>query len=123
MNLNPYLWGIGMASLAALASFLAIINFFSPQNAGGLILVLLFFSLFLALCGFFSLLGFFLRRKKYKDSAFYSLGVSFREGTLLGILLIGFLAMNAAGLFRWWMALAFLIIIVGIEVMFLYQEK
>lgn len=118
-----YLWGIGAASVLALASFLAIIWFFSPENAGGFILALLFSSLFLALCGFFSLLGFWARRKKYKDLLLYSLGVSFREGTLLSVLLVGFLIMSALGIFRWWSALIFLITIVGIETGFLYQEK
>ena len=124
MTLKFYLWGIGLASLVALSSFLAIIWFFAPQNADAAILSLLFFSLFLALCGFFSLLGFYVRRKRLKEEIpIYHLGISFREGTLLSILVVGFLLMRSLNFFYWWSALTLLIIIIAVEAGFLWKEK
>jgi len=124
MTLKLYLWGIGLASLVALGSFLAIIWFFAPENANTAVLSLLFFSLFLALCGFFSLLGFYVRRKRLKEEIpIYHLGVSFREGTLLSILVVSFLIMRSWNFFYWWGALVFLIIIIAIEAAFLWKEK
>ncbi len=123
MTLKIYLWGIGLASLLAMTSFLAILWFFPPENTQGIILFLLFFSLFLALFGFFSLVGFYLRHRRFKDGApIYFLGISFREGTLLSILVVGFLMMNALHFFHWWSALIFLALVVGIEAIFLYKE-
>jgi hypothetical protein len=124
MTLKSYLWGIGLASFLALISFLAILWFVSPEGGGPAILILLFLSLFLALCGFFSLLGFYFRRLRYKDEMTMSfLTVSFREGTLLSLLLVGFLIMQTAKVFYWWTALIFLIIVVAIEMAFLYEER
>ena len=124
MTLKIYLWGIGLASLVALGSFLAIIWFFSPENTNTAVLSLLFFSLFLALCGFFSLLGFYVRRKRLKEEIpIYHLGISFREGTLLSILVVSFLIMRSGNFFYWWDALALLILVVAIEGIFLYKEK
>ena len=124
MSLKLYLWLMGLASLLAMISFLAILWFFSPQNANVTILALLFLCLFIALCGFFSLLGFYIRRRRNKaQAASYFFGISLREGTLLSLLLVGFLLMRAAKIFSWWLALIFLIIIVAIEVVFIRQEE
>lgn len=124
MNLKVYFWGIGLASLVALASFLVILWFFPPENASAAILLLLFLSLFLALCGFFSLTGFYWRRRKFKEAPpGQFLGISFREGALLSLLLVGFLMMKIFGVFYWWTALIFLIIVVAIEIAFLYRQE
>jgi len=124
MTLKAYLWGIGLASFIALVSFLTILWFVSPENNSAIILCLLFFSLFLSLCGFFGLVGLGWRRLKLKGKSLdIFLGVSFREGTLLSLLLVGFLIMQAFGVFYWWSSLIFLIIILAIEMAFLYQDK
>lgn len=123
MTSKTYLWLTGLASALALASFLAIVWFFSPQNASAAILILLFLSLFLALCGFFSLSALYLRRRKYRqEPPLLHLGISFREGSLLSGLLIGFLLMRYFSIFYWWLALIFLIVVVGIEMAFLRRE-
>jgi len=124
MTLKIYLWFTGLASILALVSFFVILSFFSPENASGAILVLFFLSLFMALCGFFSLIGFYFRQRKKRDlPPVYFLGVSFREGTLLSMLLVGFLAMKYFQVFYWWSALIFLIIVVAIELSFLSKEE
>jgi len=124
MTLRFYLWSTGLASVLALFSFLAIMWFFSPDNAGGAVLLLLFLSLFLALCGFFGFIGFYFRHRRRKDKpASYFLGISFREGTLLSALMVGFLTMKSFQVFYWWTALIFLIIVVAIEIAFLYRQE
>lgn len=124
MTLKTYLWGIGLASFIALVSFLTILWFVSPEGNSAAILALLFLSLFLSLCGFFGLIGLGCRRLKFKGKPLdIFLGVSFREGTLLSLLLVGFLVMQAFGVFYWWSSLFFLIIILAIEMAFLYRDK
>ncbi len=123
MTLKAYLWGVGLASLVALISFLLILFFVSPEGDNGVVLVLVLASLFLSLCGFFSLLGLAWRRFKFRQQEIKDfLGVSFREGTLLSLLLVGFLLLQAFQVFYWWTALFFLIIVIAIELAFLYQE-
>lgn len=123
MTHKVYLWGMGLASFLAFISFTAILLFVSPEGGNAGILILLFLSLFLALCGFFGLLGFFIRRRMNNDLIDSLLTTSFREGTLLSILLVGFLIMKVCQVFYWWTALIFLIITAAIEIAFLYQEK
>lgn len=124
MTVKSYLWGIGLASCLALISFGSIIWFVSPEGGSAGVLILLFASLFLALCGIFGLLGFYLRRRRASNELAESLlTISFREGTLLSLLLVGFLMMKVYQVFYWWSALIFLILTAAIEMAFLYQER
>lgn len=126
MTLKSYLWGIGLASCLALISFIAIVSFSSPESGNFAVLFLLFLSLFLSLCGFFSLLGFYFRQrgvKREEKLLLGVLGVSLRQGTLLGFLLIGLLLMRLLNFFFWWTVLIILAIIIGLEITFLYREK
>jgi hypothetical protein len=124
MNLKAYFWGIGLASMVALVSFLSILWFVSPEGKSGMILFLLFLSLFLSLCGFFGLLGVGWRKLRFRHRpAVDFLRVSFRESTLLSLLFVGFLMMQAFGVFYWWSSLIFIIIISAIEVAYLYKDK
>lgn len=123
MTHKVYLWGIGLASFLAFVSFGAILFFVSPEGGNPGILILFFLSLFLALCGFFGLAGFFIRRRIKNSLAESLLTVSFREGTLLSLLLVGFLIMKVSQVFYWWTALIFLILVAAIEIAFLYEEK
>ena len=124
MTPRAYLWGIGLASFIALISFLTILWFVSPEGNNAAVLFLLFSSLFLSLYGFFGLAGLGWRRLKFKGRSLdIILGVSFREGTLLSLLLVGFLIMQAFGVFYWWSSSFFLIIILAIEMAFLYRDK
>jgi O-antigen/teichoic acid export membrane protein len=121
MNPKICLWLMGLASFLALVSLAAILWFFSPQNAGWPILILLFLSLFLALCGFFSLIGFWLRRRKNGQEQ-EVLVIALREGVLLSGLLVSFMVLKALNIFWWWSALIFLVIVVAIEIAFLSKQ-
>jgi len=124
MSLKSYLWPVALASALALASFIAIMGFFTPENAGLTIKTLLFLSLFLGLWGIFSLAGVFIhRRLKRARGAEELLAVAFREGFFLSALLIGFILMRIEQIFFWWSALIFLIIITAIEVAILGKDK
>lgn len=114
MSIKLYLAGIIFTTLLALAAFFLIVRFFSPEGADNYLLGLLFFSLFIALAGFFGLAGFFFRRKRRGD--FASLGVSFRQGALLALILAGSLALKTFDVFWWISGLVLLALIVLVEV-------
>ncbi len=116
MTLKLYLAGVIFTTALALGAFFLIIGFFSPEGADALLLILLFFSLFVGLTGLFSLAGFFVRKKKNKSQApFRFLGVSFRQGTLLALLLAGSLFLRTYQIFWWGSSLILLVLVLAAE--------
>jgi predicted MFS family arabinose efflux permease len=123
MRLKSYVIWIILATILAFASFVAIIWFFSPEHSSPAILTLFFLSLFLSLCGLFSLIALYFRKRRQNTEIMALMGISFREGTLLSGLLIGMLLMQYYNIFYWWLALIFLIIVIAIEMAFASQEN
>lgn len=124
MTLKLYLIGIIFTIVLAFASFFSIIIFFSPEGTDALLRFLLFISLFIGLTGFFGLVGFLLRKKKYhKFDTSNFFGVSFRQGTLLSVLLVGSLFLRAFVTFWWWGSLVLLILVLAIEFFFLREQE
>jgi len=116
MTLKLYLAGIVFISVLGLACFFLIMEFFSPQSADVFLLGLLFFSLFIGLAGLFSLFGFLLRTRKYKHYAPAGfLGISFRQGSLLAVLLAGSLFLRTYQIFWWESSLILLVLVLGAE--------
>ncbi len=114
MTLKLYLAGIIFTTLLALVAFFLIMGFYSPEGADINLLGILFFSLFVGLAGFFGLLGFFFRKKKQND--FLPLRISFRQGSLLAILLVGSLVLKTFGIFWWGSGLILLVLVVAAEI-------
>jgi hypothetical protein len=87
-------------------------------------MIMFFLTLFLALTGTFTLLGYLTRFYIYKEELYFNhLGISIRQGILLSICsvtAIGFLSINVL---RWWTALLLLSIIVMIEFYFLSKDN
>ena len=116
MTLKLYLAGIIFTTVLALASFLLVISLFSPQGIDTLLIGLLFFSLFIGLTGLFSLAGFFIRSKRQKNPApLQFLKISFRQGTLLAVLLAGTLFLRTYRVFWWGSGLVLLMLVLAAE--------
>lgn len=123
MTLKIYISGIVLATILSGAAFFLILGFFSPDDADIYLLSLLFFSLFIFLSGLFSLVGFYFRKRNNKiQPAFNFVGISFRQGMLLALLLTGCLALRTYQFFWWWSGLILLILICLIEFNFLRRE-
>ncbi len=125
MTLKIYLSGIIFTTALALVSFLLILEFFPPESADAFLLGLLFFSLFVGLVGIFSLSGFYVRKRKHVGlHPFKFLGISFRQGTLLSLLLVGTLFLRAfMSYYWWWGSMILLIMIIAIEFFFLRSQE
>ena len=122
MNIKLFIVGIIFTTVVALGSFFLITFYFSPQNADMLTLNLLFFSLFVGLIGLFTVIGYYVRRKKYRSRdpiGFFT--VSFRQGALFSFLLTGSLLLRATVNFWWWGSLILLLLILALE--FFFAEK
>lgn len=126
MSMIPklYLAGIIFTTVLALISFFLIINFISPENADKTLLSLIYFSLFIGLSGIFTIIGFAIRRKRQKNQmSLELLGISFRQGMLLGLLMAGCLFLRSYNLYWWLSGLALLILILVIEFFFLRKDE
>jgi len=120
MKLPVYLAGLVLATLLAGGCLSAILIYFNPNTSGILIFILFYLSLLITATGFFTLIGFFIRRFSRKRrgplpvrQAVRNLEVSFRQGMLLGIILIIALILQSQRILFWWNILL-IVIVVGL---------
>lgn len=124
MTLKLYLAGIIFTTVLALGAFFLILGFFSPEGADIFLFVLLFFSLFIGLAGFFSSIGFFVRKNRFKGhNPFKFLSISFRQGVLLSLLFTVSLLLRTFFDFWWWGSLIFLVLILVAEFFSLKHQE
>ncbi|MEA2113688.1 MAG: hypothetical protein U9P63_03485 [Patescibacteria group bacterium] len=109
MKLSVYLSGLIIAVLLASACLAAILIYLSPDMANPSVFILFYLSLFIAATGIFTLIGLFIRwisdRRGFSLSvnrAFRQLGISFRQGLLLTVILISALVLQSKDILTWW---------------------
>lgn len=105
------LWGLVLFSI-------------DPDVSGFIGHAAFFLTLFFALIGSFSLLGFGLRMRFVREPVAYrQVAISFRQGTLFSLLLTGALIMQVSEFLRWWNLAAYLILLSLIEFFALAREQ
>ncbi len=123
MTFRAYIWGIRLVTLFSLAALSAVIFFVDPQNSALLGLVLFYLAAFFLVSGMFNLLLLFLRRKLLGEAAAAeSVGLSFRQGILLAVIILGFLILQGFRVLVWWDALLVAVGVFLIELYFLSRE-
>ncbi|MBD3238915.1 MAG: hypothetical protein GF332_04750 [Candidatus Moranbacteria bacterium] len=120
MTLRSYLTILLITSALAAVAWVLIIYYLDPGNAGFIGIFLFYSTLFSALVGLFSLVGFQLRRYFLNNELYYSLiGLSFRQAILLSLIIIGLLIFQSHRVLYWLDAILYIIAIFLIEVYFL----
>lgn len=119
MTLNVYLWGMRISTILALLAWGAVIYYVDPSKTGILGQVLFYGSLFLALSGVFTIFFTWLRRKVNQDESFVYIGMSFRQGLLLSLLVVILLIMQSFGVLVWWDGLLVVAALFLVELYFL----
>ncbi len=95
-----------------------------PTTAGILGFVFFYLSLFLSLVGTMSVLGLLLRMKFGKEAlVFKTVTTSFRQATLLGLLVIGSLILKSQRILTWWNIVFLVLALVIMEFFFISYEK
>ncbi len=123
MKLQSYLIGIGASSVICWVAFVLTIFYLNPNTNRTLALSSFFISLFFALAGTFTLAGFFIRTALSHNELYYAnINVSFREGFLLSLIIIGILALQLLKLLTWWDASLFVAIMILVEFYFLTKK-
>jgi len=118
MTLKSYLWGMRLSTLLAFAAWGLAVFYTDPEKGGTPIKLIFYFTLFLFLSGVFILMLSLFRRKFGGDGVVLSdLGMSFREGMLLSLLVIILLVLQSFKFLVWWDGL---LVVAGIFLIELY---
>jgi hypothetical protein len=106
MTLRQYLTIMGVGTALAWSAVALIVFGVNPTETSSAVFVIFYASLFLAVTGTLSVIGFLLRvlvlRKQYFISR--QVAVSFRQAVLLASLTVGALVLQSKSLLSWWTA-------------------
>lgn len=118
MTLKAYILGMRFITLFSLIALGAVIFYIDPENSGAIGIVLFYLVVFFVLSGIFNLFLLFIRRKLLgNELAAESIGLSFRQGILLSILVLGIMALQSYQILIWWDAL---LVVAGVFLIELY---
>ena len=124
MSLRAYLAVMGFGTILAGATFFLILFRVDPATAGTLGFALFYGSLFLALSGAVSIVGFLVRVLSHREEILSKLvGLSFRQAVLLSAMAIGALALHARDLLSWWNSILLVAAVTVVEFIFISLEK
>jgi hypothetical protein len=116
MSLRTYLLGLGVSSgLCWFAWVLTVVNT-NPGQGGQTAFLSFYLSLFFALLGSLTLIGYFVRRTLVRNELKYTLiRLAFRQGMLSAILIVGLLLLQSARLLSWWDAWLLFVVVILLE--------
>lgn len=124
MSLSTYLLGIAVSTILCWLSWILTVININPETAGALGFASFFASLFFAIVGTLTLLGFYARLWFTHNQMYYqNIGTSFRQGLFFGSAVISLLVMQAIRLFNWWNGILIIMIFVLLELYFLARKK
>lgn len=104
-------------------AWITVLYYIDPETSGFIGLASFHLSLFLALTGTLSLLGFLIRVLFSKEEVFFRhIRASFRQALLFSILVAGSLILLGMKLFKWWSILLLIIGLTALELFFLSRK-
>ncbi len=123
MSLRTYLIGVFIGTILCWGAFVLTILNIDPTDSGTLGLASFFSSLFFALTGTFGLIGFFARIWLSGNEIIYeNIGISFRQGVLFSLCIVGLLALQAIRMLTWWNGILLVLIIIMLEFYFMAKR-
>jgi hypothetical protein len=103
MSLRSYLIGMFFSTLLCFGAWVLVLFNIDPYSTNFAGLGLFYLSLFFALVGVFTLLGFYLRVWFSKNEVIFShVGPAFRQGVLLALILVGCLVLQSFRVLSLW---------------------
>ncbi len=114
-----------MATLTVVCwlAWLSVLFIINPDETGLIGFVLFYFSLFLAILGTASLIGFIVRARSNQGPVFYQIEVSFRQGMWIGFLITGLLLLQFLELLKWWNGLFLFLALIFLELFFISSRR
>lgn len=121
MSLKQYLILIGLGSIIAWITWIIVVVFTNPFEAGWLGFLMFYVTTAIALVGTLALIGFVVRKVIYRHDAMVlrQVTTAFRQAILLTLVLVGSLLLQSQSLLAWWNVLLFVVVVTAIEFFFL----
>ncbi len=125
MSLRLYLILMSIGTVFCWAAWVYILFNTSPNDNNIISLISFYLSLFMAIVGTFSVIGFTLRRLIIKDDdvVFRHVRHTFRQGTILGTAIILALILLSQELLFWWNAILLAIFFLFVEIIIFTNRK
>lgn len=124
MTLKQYLILMTISAVFCWAIWVFVLFMIDPTTAGLLGFGFFYLSLFLSLAGTMSVLGLLFRKKFGKEEAvFRTVTTSFRQATLLSLLVIGALFLKSKSLLAWWNIVLLVLALTILEFFFISYQK
>ena len=123
MSLKKYLNLMSISTIICWLAWVLVLFFMNPKETGLMGFVLFYFSLFLAILGTGSILGFIIRTRFNKEPVFKQVEASFRQGIWLSLLIVGLFLLQGLDILRWWNGLFLLLFLMFLEFFFLSSRK
>ena len=106
------------------ASWVMILIYVDPESTGVVGLAAFYVSLFFALIGTLTLLGFYLRVWfSHNEILFAHVGPSFRQAIFLSLVLVGSLILQSFRLLTWWDGALFIAAVALLEFYFISRQS
>ena len=116
MSLKAYIVGMAVATIFSWIAWVLVLVYIGPYDSSILGLAAFFLTLLFGLTGIFTIFGFYFRVWANKNEVVYAqVGVSFRQGFLLAVALVGLLLLQTLGVFNLWSAALYIGAIILIE--------
>ena len=117
MSLRQYLFLMSLGAVICWGAWLSVLNNLDPAQAGITGFIFFYSTLFLALTGTFSVLGFIVRKISVRKDliVFQYVRDTFRQGLTTAAIIIIFIVLQQFRLLTWWNLLILLIIIIAVE--------
>jgi len=123
VSLTAYIWSLILSTMLALGAWVFVLFNIDPFEAGILGQGFFYFSFWLFLMGIMVNILVWLRvRFLGADRAVETMGLSFRQGFLLALLIVVMIVLNANGYLIWWIGLLVAAGIFLVELFFLSRE-
>lgn len=125
MTLRAYLVLMAIGTLLCWVTWIFVIYNISPLTAGSLGFLFFYISLFLAMVGTISVVGFLIRRLiiQNDEAIFRQIGRLFRQSILVSGLVIVAMIMLGVHLLTWWNGLLLIVLGIVVEGIFFANRK
>jgi hypothetical protein len=117
MSLRYYLVLMSFGALVCWAAWMFVLDNIDPTQAGFFGFLFFYTSLFLALTGTCSVIGFLIKKMilKKDEVVFHHVKSTFRQGTLIALTVISGLILLQTNLLKWWSAIILIVFFSLIE--------
>jgi len=123
MTLKKYLNLMTILTVVCWVVWVLTLILVNPQQSDLIGFVLFYFSLFLALLGTASVLGFLIRVWLKKKPIFKQVEIAFRQAIWFGLLISSIFILKGLNLLRWWNALFLILFLIFLELFFLLSNR